>query len=63
MEDIMDADYAHTKRVCKDFHIKKLVEYHDFYAQTDTLLLADVFENFGNCVWKYTVSVNICVFI
>ena len=24
MEDITDADYAHAKRVCKDFEIKKL---------------------------------------
>ena len=45
MEDIIDADYAHAKRVCKDFEIKKLGEYHDLYVQSDTLLLADVFEN------------------
>ena len=24
MEDITDADYTHTKRVCKDFEIKKI---------------------------------------
>ena len=24
MEDITDADYAHAKRVCKDFEVKKL---------------------------------------
>ena len=47
MEDITDADYAHAKRVCKDFEIKHLGEYHDLYVQSDTLLLADVFENFG----------------
>ena len=48
MEDITDADYAHTKRVCKDFEIKNLGEYHDSYVQSDTLLLPDVFENFRN---------------
>ena len=48
MEDITDADYAHSKRVCKDFEIKNLGEYHDLYVQSDTLLLADVFENFRN---------------
>ena len=52
MEDISDADYVHVKRVCKDFEIKHLGEHHDFYVQSDTLLLADVFENFWN-MWKY----------
>ena len=48
MEDITDADYAHAKRVCKDLEIKNLREYHDLYIQSDTLLLAEVFENFRN---------------
>ena len=33
MDDINDADYAHSKMVCKDFEIKDLGEYHDFYVQ------------------------------
>ena len=32
MEGITDADYTHAKRVCKDFKIKNLGEYHDFYV-------------------------------
>ena len=48
MEDITDADYARTKRVYKDFRIRNLGGYHDFYVQSGTLLLADVFENFRN---------------
>ena len=43
MEDITDADYAHTKRVCKDFELKNVEEYHDLYAQRNTFLLTDVF--------------------
>ena len=46
MEDITDADYAHAKRVCKNFIIKILGEYYDLYVLSDTLFLADVFENF-----------------
>ena len=57
MEDITDADYAHAKRVCKDFEIKHLGEYHDLYVQSDTLLLADVFENFRNmCLEIYELD-------
>ena len=33
MEDITDANYAHSKGVCKDFEIKHLGEYHDLYVQ------------------------------
>ena len=39
---------AHKKRVCRDFEVKNLGEYHDLYVQNDILLLADVFENFRN---------------
>ena len=41
MEDITDADYMHVKRVFKDFEIKNL----DEYLKSNTLLLADVFQN------------------
>ena len=44
MEDITDADYMHAKRVCKDFEIKSLGEYHDLYLQCDTLFLVDGFK-------------------
>ena len=44
MKNITDADNVDGKRICKDFKTKNLGEYHDFYVQIDTLLLADVFE-------------------
>ena len=37
MENITDADYAHEEKVCKDFEIRNLREYHDLYVQSDTL--------------------------
>ena len=43
---ITDAEHTHAKIVWKDFEIKSLGEYHDFYFQSDTLLLSVVFENF-----------------
>ena len=43
MEDLTDAD-----NIDKDFEMKDLGEYNDFYIQSDTLLLAAVFENFRN---------------
>ena len=41
-----------SQKSCKNFEIKKLGEYHDLYIQSNTLLLADVFENFGNMCLK-----------
>ena len=56
MEDT-DADYAQAKRFCKNFEIKNLGEYHDLYVQSDTLLLADLCENFGNiCLEIYKLD-------
>ena len=47
-DNISDADYTNAKRVCKDFEIKSLVEYHGFHVQNNTLLLVDAFGNFWN---------------
>ena len=57
MEDTTDADYAHAKKVCKDFEINNLAEYHDLYVQSDTLLLVDVFETLRNmCLEIYELD-------
>ena len=57
MKDISDADYKHGKRVCKDFKIKALGEYHDLYVQIDTLFFGDVFNNFRNrCLKIYELD-------
>ena len=57
MEDITDADYVHAKRVCNNFRIENLGEYHDLYVQSDTLLFDDVFKNFRNmCLEIYELD-------
>ena len=61
LEDISDEDYAHAQKVWEVFAIKHPGEYHDLYVQTDTLLFADVFENFGNCVLKYLTLHILCL--
>ena len=48
MKGISDAHYEHAQKVWEVFEIKNRGKYHDLYAQSDTLLLADVFDNFRN---------------
>ena len=56
-EHITDEDYEHAQKVCDTFKIKNLGEYHDLYVQSDTALLADVFENFrDNCIDNYELD-------
>ena len=51
---ITKEDLKHVKKVCDTIKIKNLGEYHDLYVQSDTALLADVFENFRDkCIEIY----------
>ena len=52
MENIKDIDYRHGNNVFKRFKPNNIAEYHDLYVKSDTLLLADVFENFRNTCLK-----------
>ena len=53
MEDITDWASTHAEIVCKDFKVRNLRNYCDLYVQSDTLLLADVFEN----LWKMCLEI------
>ena len=51
---ITDEEYEHAKKVWETFGCRNLGDYHNLYVGTDTLLLADVFENFRKvCQEKY----------
>ena len=57
MEDTTDVDHKHAKRVFKNINNKNLGDYHDLYFKSDTLLLADVFENFfKKCIDIYELQ-------
>ena len=57
LEDVSDEDYVDAKKLWDVFEIRNLSEYHDLYVQSDTLLLADVYENFRNmCIDIYELD-------
>ena len=57
MEDISDIDYRHANNVLKVFKLENLGDYHDLYIKSDTLLLADVFNNFRDmCLKEYELD-------
>ena len=57
MEDISDINYRHANNVFKRFKLENLGDYHDLYVQSDTLLLADVFNNFRDmCIKEYELD-------
>ena len=57
MEDIDDIDYRHGNYVFNKFKLNNLGDYHDLYMQSDTLLFADVFENFRDmCLKEYEID-------
>ena len=68
LEDINNKDYTHAQKVFKAY-CADMSDYHDLCVKTDTLLLADVFENLKNleknalknefCTWISMASIFI----
>jgi len=63
-ECISDEDYKRAQDTWDNFKIQNMQQYHDHYLALDVLLLADVFENFGqsfyvdhklDCLHYYTL--------
>ena len=54
---VEDVGYTYAKIVCKGFKTENVGEDHNLYFESDTLLLADVFENFWSmCLAIYEVD-------
>ena len=57
LENITKTDYAHANNVFKKININNLGEYYDLYVRSDTLLLANIFENFRqSCLKNYELD-------
>ena len=57
LKDNTDKDCAHAQKVFKESKLKNLGDYHNLYVQSNTLLLADVFENIRNkCIEIYELE-------
>ena len=57
LEDITEKDYTHGQEVFEEFNLKNLGDYHHLYVESNTLLLADVFEKFRNkCIEIYELD-------
>ena len=57
LENITEIDYIQANNVFKTFKLNNLGDYHNLYVKSDTLLLADVFENFRKtCIKTYKLD-------
>ena len=57
MEVISEIVYRRANNVFKRFKLENLGDYQDLYVQSDTLLLADVFNNFRDmCIKEYELD-------
>ena len=57
LENITDKDYKHAQKLFEEFNLKNIRDCHNFYVQSDALLLADVLDNFKNkCIEIYELD-------
>ena len=54
---LLKKNYKHAKNVWKTFNISNMKEYHNLYVQSDTVQLADIFEQFRTlCLREYKLD-------
>ena len=57
LEGITHKDYTHAQKIFEELKLKNVGDYHDFHVQSDTLFLADVFQNFrSKCIEIYELD-------
>ena len=60
MENITNSDYMHAERVCEEFEIKNLGEYHDFNLKVIHYFWPMYSETSEKCVEKFIIWVIPC---
>ena len=57
LEGITHKSYTHAQKIFEELKLKNVGDYHDFHVQSDTLFLADVFQNFrSKCIEIYELD-------
>ena len=57
LEGITHKDYTHAQKIFEELKLKNVGDYHDLHVQSDTLFLADVFQNFrSKCIEIYELD-------
>ena len=57
MEDITHEDYTHAQKIFEELKLKNLGDYHDLYAQSDTLCLQVFLKTLETSILKYMNSI------
>ena len=55
MKDIVDADYIHAQRFCKNFEIKNLAKCQNLYLKSDTLFWLMFFKTLVKYFEKFII--------
>ena len=60
-KNVSDKGYEHALKVWDKSKMKTMKDYHDLHLKCDVLLLADVFEKFGNIAYRIMGNVRVII--